>query len=287
LFGQAIIVARMLARYFLEALMPLGYAEMEKILMEELRLYHHPIAVTWLFTDADVEMFKAKTSHVTPVKPLTFCQWEIAARMQGKTVLADRENLGCANARVSFGWKNIDEKEIQSQNKYCVDPDQAERFLRSKPCMPPDSLKAIAVGPLGKAALAPHVVHFYCDNMQSYHLAVDYMAATDTHPLRPQITMSSSACGGSVFTWNENTFNCCPACSGSYNAGKTERGEVNVFIPGGQIEAVVRRLLQRIEKSGSSSITRPGDPFPGGDICKNCPQIVFKAELPRHAGIET
>jgi uncharacterized protein (DUF169 family) len=191
-------------------------------------------------------------------------------------VLADRENLGCSNARVSFGWKDIDAKEIQSQNKYCIAPAQAERFLRSKPCMPPDSLKAIAVGPLGKAALAPHVVHFYCDNMQSYHLAVDYMAATDTHPLRPQITMSSSACGGSVFTWNENTFNCCPACSGSYNAGKTERGEVNVFIPGGQIEAVVRRLLQRIEKSGSSSITRPGDPFPGGDICKNCPLIAFK-----------
>jgi uncharacterized protein (DUF169 family) len=112
--------------------------------------------------------------------------------------------------------------------------------------------------------------------MQAYHLAVDYMAATDTHPLRPLVTMSSSACGGAVFCWQEKSFNFCPACSGSYNAGKTERGEGNVFFPADHLEATVRRLLQRIELSGSSAVTRPGDCFPGGDICKNCPLILFK-----------
>jgi uncharacterized protein (DUF169 family) len=251
---------------------------MEKILMDELRLYHNPIAVTWLFTDEDVENFKKKTPHVRPVKPLTFCQWEIAARMQGKTVLATEEDLGCSNAKVSFGWKAIDDGEIKSQIKYCNDLAQAERFMRSKSSLPLASLKAIAVGPLGDAQVEPHVVHFYCDNMQSYHLAVDYMAGTDTHPLRPQITMSSSACGGSVYTYQEKTFNCCPACSGSYNSGKTERGEVNVFIPFAHMDATVRRLLKRIADKGSSAITRPGDKFPGGDICKNCPLIIFKKE---------
>lgn len=256
--------------------MALSYKEMEKILMDELRLYHHPIAVTFLFTDEEVAEFKAKTPHVTPIKPLTYCQWEIPARMQNTTVLGTKETLGCSNSQVSFGWKEIDEKEIKSQLKYCVDLAQAERFLRSKPSMPKDSVKAIAVGPLGDAQMPPSVVHFYCDNMQAYHLAIDYMAAMDKHPVRAQLTMSSSACGGTVYTWQEKTFNLCPACSGSYNAGKTERGEINAFIPGEHIEATVNRLLQRIDKSGSSSITRPGDPFPGGDICKNCPLIVFK-----------
>jgi uncharacterized protein (DUF169 family) len=256
--------------------MSLGYQEMERILMNELRLYHHPIAVTWLFTDNEVQEFKEKTPHIVPVKPLAYCQWEVAARMQGKTVLGDVKHLGCSNAQVTFGWKEIDEKEIKSQLKYCVDLDQAERFMRSKARMPSGSLKAVAAGPLGQAVIKPHVVHFYCDNMQSYHLAVDYMAATDTHPLRPSVNMSSAACGGSVFCWQEKTFNLCPACSGSYNAGKTERGEVNVFIPGDHLEATVNRLLQRISKSGSSALTRPGDPFPGADICKNCPLIVFK-----------
>ncbi len=257
--------------------MSLSYAQMEHTLMDALRLYHHPIAVTFLFTDEDVANFKKCTPYVEPVKALTYCQWEVAARMQGHTVLGTKETLACSNARVSFGWKEIDEAEIRSQSKYCVDLDQAERFMRSKPKMEMNSLKAIAVGPLGKAQMIPHVVHFYCDNIQSYHLAVDYCAATDIHPLPTMITMSSSACGGSVYSHLNTTFNCCPACSGSYNAGKTERGEVNVFIPGEHIAPTVMRLMQRMAlNNGSSSITRPGDYFPGGDVCKNCPLIIFK-----------
>ncbi len=256
--------------------MALSYAEMEKILMDALRLYHYPIAVTWLFTDEEVENFKKKTPHTVAVKPLTYCQWEIAARMQGKTVLGTPELLGCSNAKVTFGWKEIDDAEIKSQLKYCVDLAQAERFLRSKPALPLHSLKAVAVGRLAEAVVPPHVIHIYCDNMQSYHLAIDYMAAMDTHPLRPQVTMSSSACGGTVFTWQAKSMNMCPACSGSYNSGKTERGELNVFLPAEHLEPMVNRLLQRISNTGGSSITRPGDPFPGGDICKNCPLIIFK-----------
>ena len=257
--------------------MSISCATMQDVLMKELRLYHHPIGVNFFFDDEKLEAFKKSTKYVTPVKPLTYCQWEIAARMKGETVLGVKETLGCTNGQVSFGWKEIDDKEIKSQIKYCVDLAQAERFLRSKPSLPFGKLKAISVGPLGDCATLPDVIHFYCDNMQSYHLAIDYMAATDTHPLRPMVTMSSSACGGSVFCYNEKAFNMCPACSGSYNAGKTERGEVNVFIPGIHIEATVQRLLDRIKACGSSAITRPGDPFPGADICKNCPLIIFKA----------
>ncbi len=256
--------------------MACSYQEMEQILMDALRLYHHPIAITFLTSDTDVASFKQSTSYVTPVKPLTFCQWEIAARMQARTVLGTVETLACTNAQVSFGWREIDENEVRTQSKYCVDADQARRFLASKPRMPLGSLKAVAVGPLGKAIMAPSVVHFYCDSLQAYHLAVDYMAATDTHPLQPQIFMSSSACGGSVYTFQQTLFNYCPPCSGSYNAGKTERGESNVTIPGSQIGAVVERLLARISKNGSSSITRPGDCFPGAAICKNCPLIIFR-----------
>ena len=150
--------------------------------------------------------------------------------------------------------------------------------MSTKPRLPLHSITGVAVGPLGAAQEQPDVVHFYCDNLQAYHLACDYMAATDTHPLRPNITMSSAACGGTVYCYNEQTFNMTPACSGAYNAGKTERGETHVFIPGTQIRAVVERLLTRIEKTGNSSITHPGDFFPGRDVCKNCPKIVFRAD---------
>lgn len=256
--------------------MALTYQEMEKVLMDELRLYHHPIAVTFLKTDADVENFRQNHDCLVPVKPLTFCQYETAARMQGKIIFGTNEKLGCTNAKISFGWRDVDEEEIKTQTKYTIDYAQAERFFLTKPTFKRDEIKAVAVGPLGKNKVPPSVVHFYCDTIQAYHLAIDYMAATDTHPLQTQIMMSSSACGGSVWTYQEQKFNFTTPCSGSYNAGKTERTESYVFIPGSKIGAVVERLLTRIEKLGSSSVTRPGDYFPGGDICKNCPLIVFK-----------
>ena len=68
--------------------MPLTYKEMQDLLMRELRLYHFPIAINFHKTQADVEEFKKKARYVEPVKPITYCQWEITARMQGQTVLA-------------------------------------------------------------------------------------------------------------------------------------------------------------------------------------------------------
>jgi uncharacterized protein (DUF169 family) len=222
-----------------------------------------------------MEKFAAKTPHVRPVKPLTFCQWEVAARMQAKTVLGERQNLDCIGAKITFGWQEINEKSGSFLSKHCVDAAQVNRFLQVKPRLSLDELKAIVVAPLGKAQTDPHVVHFCCDSIQAYQLSVDYMAATDTSTLRPILTGSTAACGGSVFCWQEKTFNLCPPCSGNYNAGKMERGEINVFVPGEHLEMLVNRLLFRIADTGDSAITRPGDPFPGSDVCKNCPQIVF------------
>ena len=256
--------------------MELSYKKMDKVLMDELRLYHHPVAVTFLNSDEEITAFKTSTKYVTPVKPLTFCQWETAARMQARTVLGTPEKLACSNAKVSFGWHEIDEGEIKTQLKYTIDWDQAERFFRSKPTFAAGTVKAVAVGPLSDCCMQPSVIHFYCDSIQAYNLAIDYMAATNTHPLKTQLMMSSAACGGSVWSFQEQSFNFSTPCSGSYNAGKTERGESYVFIPGVHIKGVVERLLTRIGKFGTSSITRPGDPFPGSDICKNCPLIGFK-----------
>lgn len=248
--------------------MSLSYREMEAVLMKELRLYHHPIAITYLFTDEDVARFTESTPHVVPARPLTFCQWEIAARMEGKTVLGTRKHLGCSNGKISFGWDSLEEDDYVAATKHFGSRELAERILNTKPKLPREALKALAVGPLGKAVMPPHVVHFYCDNMQSHTLAVEYMIAAQTHPLRPMVCESSSACGGSVFCHQEQTFNLTPCCQGSYNAGKTERGEVNVFIPGNQIEAVVERLRKRASS--------PSYAYPGADICKNCPMIEFR-----------
>jgi uncharacterized protein (DUF169 family) len=255
----------------------LTYADIQKLLMDELRLMHYPIAVKYFFKQEELDRFQEECEeYYQPVKAMTFCQWEIAARMKGQTVLAFKENLGCPNAAFVFGWKPLDEAEIKSHAKYTRDLAQAERFVKTKARLPEGALLAISVAPLADTLFTPDTVHFYCDNMQAYHLAVDYMAAMDVHPVRGNATMNSAACAGNVHAFNEKSFNYLPACSGSYNAGKTERGEINVVIPGEHIGNVAERLLERKSEHGSGSITRPGDHFPGADVCKNCPLIVFK-----------
>ncbi len=252
----------------------LSYKDMQKVLMDELRLMHYPIAVKFIFQDKELEEFKKGASYYVPAHPLTFCQFEIGPRMKGQTVLGTKETLGCTNGAYVFGWKPYDDAEVKSHLKYAKDWEQAVRFVKSKPRLPEGALKAFVVSPLADSYFAPDSVHFYCDNMQAYHLAVDYMAAMDVHPLRSNITMNSSACAGNVYSYLEKTANVITACSGSYNAGKTERGEINVIIPGEHIGETVQRLLDRIRSSGSASVTRPGDPFPGADVCKNCPLII-------------
>lgn len=253
------------------------YKEMQEMLMKELRLYHYPIAVKFFFDQEELDAFKSKATYVTPVKPTTFCQWEIAARMKGQTVLGTVETQGCSNARYNFGWKEFDEAEVKSHAKYTRDLDQAARFVKSKICLP-KGLLGIVVAPLGDidGLFEPDTVHFYCDNMQAYHLAIDWMAATDITPMRSNITINSSACAGNVYAYNEQLANMLPACSGSYNAGKTERGEINFILPEKDLRPLVAQILKRKEKYGSAAVTRPGDGFPGADICKNCPLIVFK-----------
>ncbi|WP_028319684.1 DUF169 domain-containing protein [Desulfobulbus elongatus] len=255
--------------------MTLSYKEMQHILMEELRLYHFPIAVKFFFDQSEVAEFKKVHDYYTPVKPMTFCQWEIAARMKGQIVYAEPKGLGCSNAMCGFAWKEIDDNEIKSHLKYVRDEAQAQKAVQTKPRLK-SGLIGVAVAPLGDAKFVADTVHFYCDNMQAYHLAVDWMSATGIYPMRANITINSSACAGNVYVYNEKLANMLPACSGSYNAGKTERGEINFILPGEHLEPMVKRLLERKETYGSAAITRPGDGFPGADICKNCPLIIFK-----------
>lgn len=255
--------------------MDLSYKEIQHTLMEELRLYHFPVAVKFFFDQAEVEEFKQAHECYTPVKPLTFCQWELAARMKGQVVYAQKEGLGCSNAMCGFGWKEIDDAEIKSHMKYVRDKTQAQKVVQAKPRLK-QGLIGIAVAPLGDAKFTADTIHFYCDNMQAYHLAVDWMAATDIFPMQPSIMVNSSACCGNVYSYNTQLANMLPACSGSYNAGKTERGEINFILPEKHLRPMVVQLLRRKEKYGSTAVTRPGDGFPGADICKNCPLIIFK-----------
>lgn len=254
------------------------FACVQELLMRELRLMHYPVAIKYFFDQAELDAFRKERPHYSPVKPLTFCQAEIGARMEGIAVLMEKDKMGCTNAQFVFGWKGLDEGEVKSHMKYCADEAQVRRVLEAKPKLAEGSLLAVAVSPLAQSFGVPDVVHFYCDTMQAYHLIGDWMATQGVDRFQPSMSVNSAACAGNVFTHNTGQANLFLACSGSYNSGKTERGEVNVAIPGAHMQALAERLEGRVKSKGGASITRLGEPFPGADICKNCPLIVFKKE---------
>ncbi|HID42643.1 MAG TPA: hypothetical protein EYP30_02525 [Archaeoglobaceae archaeon] len=254
----------------------LDYADIVLLFRNLLKLKYYPVAIKFFF-DEELRKFKEKGNYKVSSKPLTFCHYSSASRLKGEVLVGSKNKLGCSNARYVFGWKEFDEREIKTHLKYAKDKEQAEKFVKSKTRLN-KPLIAFATAPLHKAAFKPDVIHIICDVLQSYHIYNDYASAFGIHPIRPIFMINSAACGGAVWSYNNHMINIVPMCSGSYTSGKTEQGEINVFIPGEQIEEVAKRLLERTRQYGGASFPRTGETYPGYDVCKLCPLLTFREE---------
>ena len=256
------------------------YVRMHDVLMRSLRLMHEPVGMTFIFDDERLGDIQRRGGYCEPVRPLTFCQAELGARMEGRTVLLEMKKLWCLDARCSFGVDEVSETVVNDLLRFGTDREQVRAFVESKPRMERAPL-AVLMQPLRSCAGEPDVVHFCCDNMQAYHLVDDWMAVSGVHPFRPSLSINSAVCGGTAFSFIHGQANMTLACAGSYNSGKMERGEINVMIPGSHIHAVVQRMVSRVEKTGGVSLTRSGQPNPRADNCQNSPLKVFREKEPR------
>lgn len=183
----------------------------------------------------------------------------------------------CDNCKTVMGFREAEDAEVDDHVKYTIDWDFAKECLMTKPKFPVGKLKGFAFAPLGKAEFDPDVVFFVINPLQAYHIINDYIGAYKVHPVTFTHTVNSAVCGGSVNCYTENKINMNTMCAGSFTSGKTEKGEVNLYIPGSKIEGVVKQLLRRTEKyGGPSMLGSPGQEYPGMDVCKKCPMIKFK-----------
>jgi len=239
-----------------------------------LKMTYYPVAVKLFFSEGEVRRFEENTEHKVGRHPYTFCHYVAASRQAGEVLLGTAGTTGCTNAKYVMGWKDLDDAEIKSHLKYTKDWQQAERFLRTKKRLP-EGLLAYATAPLHKAPYEPDVIHGMSDVLQAYHLGNDWCAAFDTHPFESVMTMNSSVCHGVVSCFVSQKPNITPMCSSSYTAGKTEQGEVNWILPGSHLEPTVRWMLERTVRDGGVSFPRTGEPYPGFDVCKLCPYIVW------------
>lgn|GEM_PF-4775702 len=116
---------------------------------------------------------------------------------------------------------------------------------------------AFATAPLHKAAFEPDLIHIICNVLQAYHIANDYSSATDEHPVESAMLMNSAVCGGATWTYVNQKINLVPMCNSSYTSGKTEQGEINVYIPWKKFRPTVKRLLERTSQYGGLPSPEP------------------------------
>lgn len=239
-----------------------------------LRMKYYPVAVKFFYSPDELEVFKKNIDYKISAHPFTFCHFLAASRQRGDVLLMDAKGLGCTNAQYVFGWKGLDEGEIKSHLKYAKDMVQAEAIVKLKKRLP-DKLLAIATAPLHKTPFKPDVIHGMSDVLQAYHLGNDWQSAMNIFPFEMNMTTNSSACHGVVSVFLTKKPNITPMCSGSYTAGKTEQGELNWIWPCEQLEPTVRRLLERTARDKGASFPRTGETYPGFNMCKLCPFLVW------------
>ncbi len=264
-------------KLFAEAMLikgELSKADLTFTLRNLLKLEYYPVAMKFFYADGEIEQFKKANIYRVALHPYTFCHFSAASRQRGDILLGDSKTMGCSNAKYNFGWKDIDEDEIKSHIKYTRDKEQAERFVLTKPRLP-QGLLAFATAPLHKANFEPDLVHIICNVLQAYHIANDYAAANEEHPVQSVMLMNSAVCGGATWTYLNEKINLVPMCSSSYTAGKTEQGEINVYVPWKKFAPAVKRLLERTKQYGGASFPRTGETFPGFNICKLCNFLAF------------
>ncbi|MFZ5633178.1 MAG: DUF169 domain-containing protein [Bacillota bacterium] len=237
------------------------------------KLTYHPVAVKFFWDQAEYDNFKAEK---IPGPKMTVCQIALASRMNDCIVKATDDNLMCGNARTCFGFREPSDPEVDDHVKYTVDWDMAKECLWAKPRLP-KGLKGFATAPLGRANFEPDVIFLVVNPLQAYHILNDYIGGKKVPNLTFNHTINSAVCGGMAYCYNEQKPNMNTMCAGSYTSGKTETGEVNVFIPGKDIGDLIKQLIRRTAKyGGSSMVGSPGQEFPGLHVCKQCPMVRFK-----------
>ncbi|MDA8334576.1 MAG: DUF169 domain-containing protein [Peptococcaceae bacterium] len=248
------------------------FAAAQELFEHHLKLDYHPVAIKFF---ASLEEMKRYPAEKEPTAKLTFCQFTAASRMANLLLHGTPDQIMCDNCLTTFGCREPSEQEAEGHFKYVVDHDFARDVLDTKPRAPLGLIKGFLTAPLAKTPLDPDVVLFICNPFQAYHILNDYVGACHAHPLQFYHTVNSAVCGGAVWTYLNQKPEMNTMCAGSYTSGKTEKGEVNVFIPGSRILDVARQLARRSNISGGASLLYGNNEWPGLDVCKKCPMVRF------------
>jgi len=256
----------------------LKYKEAYDLFIWNYRLDYDPVGVKFL--DAETDTSTIKTTHKAKSR-LSYCQFIAAARSARYELIMKPDDLSCRNAQIGMGYKKPEkDKDSKAHLKYTMNEDLSWDLVNIKSKLTDEAKSGIYFAPLDfydNRNFAPDVVFFMATPYQSYHLLNEYMSATGKSHLNFKATANSAVCGGSIYSFQNQTANMMTMCAGSKTSGKTEMNYLNFFIPGSEILATAQSLKKRIKELGGPSLLgKGGESWPGLDVCGGCPLIKFE-----------
>lgn len=259
----------------------LTFKEAYELFIWNYRLDYDPVGIK--FFSSEDEFKDVKTTHRAKSR-LSYCQFLAAARSSRMELLMRPEDLSCRNAQIGMGHKIPDkERDSKAHLKYTMDENLSWEVINIKDKLTVEAAAGIYIAPLDffdKREFTPDVVFFMTTPYQSYHLHNEYMSATAKSHLMFKATPNSAVCGGSIYSYKNQTANMSTMCAGSKTSGKTEMNFLNFFIPGSEILKTAKNLKKRIETTGGPSLLGAGgESWPGLDVCGGCPLIKFEKNL--------
>jgi uncharacterized protein (DUF169 family) len=225
-------------------------------LERRLRMATAPVAIRFV---RDGE--EAPSGLLRRFRKLTFCQTVAAASSGGYGFLVTRELLSCPNARIAFGFDDIDgetdalQKAAKSHvGKYAHNLDTAVELVKAKPRIPLGTVEAVAVAPLAKTNFVPDALILTLLPWQAYHAINGYLFATGQSSVPLEAGTNSLACAYvAVRSGFEQRLNLVTACTGGRAYAGFQTSDVILGVPWKDAEALRQGLVERAKEN----------PYPG------------------------
>jgi len=240
--------------------------KLAELLLSTLRLYHDPVAVTFLSGEPPSGLPR-------PRKRLSLCQVLAHVRETGEPVLVLPEDLHCQTAAFVCGWPFKEENVRKTLAKF-LKPEPAETLYRKRPRLPEGAFRGFLFEPLARVEGEPQAILLVVDALQTAHLLDFYLYAEGLPELSLTHYPNAAVCGTMVKAYLEDRPVLSLPCPGAFSSGKMDRGELILGFSSRAFLKAVSVLEEKSEKGRVSFLG--GAHLVGEDICRNCPLIAFK-----------
>lgn len=220
------------------------YKEMSKKLEDILKMKQSAVGLKLLENGSAMPGYD--TSH-----KYTFCQFIMKAR-EGNKLLANGDNIACANGASALGFMPVPEKLMSGELLSILGSFQKEGAQETMALMPrfeQNQYTGIALAPLAEVDFDPDIVI-----LETLPEQVMWLSLATIHQNGGRLQFSTSISNGTcvdmtVVPHLTQKINVSPGCYGCRNATSVPDDHLYAGFPGNQLESIVNALSLISEKA--------------------------------------